>query len=261
VWERALDTEAVKALLSAAAPAYVARLRLFEVSESQIAEFLRGCENDGLLEGLEVVTCLRNGDLEVDIHAKRPGDTKVVEALADRVAGTYGRKLFSRNGNSILEVVSRKLTDHRLAVAESCTGGMLASRITDYPGASGHLLGGAVTYANEIKRDLIDVDEALISEYGAASPQVARAMCEGTLRRFRADLAVSTTGIAGPGGGTPQKPVGYVCICAMSASGLVVEREVVLGRERNEVRRRTVTLALHLLDELLDRLAGVPFDG
>lgn len=257
VWERALATPVISEIFADAHPGEVKRLRLFEVSESQIAEFLRERDAEGLLEGLDVVTCLRDGDLEVDIHGP-VGDEGAVRAtqLAEAVLAEYGSKVFSQDGSSILEIVSVKLADHRLALAESCTGGMLGAKLTERPGASTHLLGGAVTYANETKRDLLGVDPELIGEFGAASPEVARAMAEGALERFRADLAVSTTGIAGPGGGSDAKPVGYVCLCALSASGQSVEREVVLGRQRDEVRRRTVTVALHMLDELLDRLAG-----
>ena len=113
--------------------------------------------------------------------------------------------------------VAALLSGRRIATAESCTAGLVAARLTKLSGSSEYFPGGVVAYANEVKEGLLDVDPALIERHGAVSPEVRSAMAEGALLRFGADLAVSVTGAAGPGGGTEEKPVGTVCFCVLAA--------------------------------------------
>ena len=139
-----------------------------------------------------------------------------------------------------------------MAVAESCTAGLLAGRLTERPGSSAYFKGGVVAYSNEAKSDLLGVDAALISRHGAVSPEVAEAMADGALDRFGADVACSVTGIAGPDGGTEEKPVGYVCFCVKSSAGELLPRDIVLPGDRAEIRERSVVVSMHLLRYLLE---------
>lgn len=143
--------------------------------------------------------------------------------------------------------VGRHLT---VATAESCTGGLVAARLTDVPGSSASFVGGVVAYADEVKRAELGVPEELLAEHGAVSPEVAAAMAEGVTRRLGADVAVAVTGIAGPDGGTPEKPVGRVHVHAAGPDGALA-RMLDLPGERHQVRLRATVTALHLLRRLL----------
>lgn len=138
-----------------------------------------------------------------------------------------------------------------VAIAESCTGGMVAAAVTAVPGSSGYFVGGVVSYSDEAKRDLLGVDPAILDAHGAVSAQVAMAMAVGARARFAADLAASVTGIAGPGGGTADKPVGLVYIGLSTGKGVVATKHLFNGT-RADVRLRSSQAALALLrDELL----------
>ena len=139
---------------------------------------------------------------------------------------------------------------HTIATAESCTGGLLAARLTARPGSSAYVLGGVVAYADAAKERLLGVPAALVTEHGAVSPQVAAALADGARDRFGARIGVGITGIAGPGGGTADKPVGTVHLC-VRAPDAVLERSLQLPGSRTAVRERSVTMAMHLLRELL----------
>ena len=131
----------------------------------------------------------------------------------------HGQQIFSEDGALVDDQVAQLLAGRRIATAESCTGGLLAARLTDRPGSSAYVAGGVVAYANEAKTELLGVDPALIEAHGAVSEPVAEAMAAGALHRFGADTAVAITGIAGPGGGTEDKPVGTVCFTVALADG------------------------------------------
>ena len=150
------------------------------------------------------------------------------------------------------ELVAEALADRgwTVATAESCTGGLLAARLTARPGSSAVVLGGVTAYADAAKQALLDVPAGLLAAHGAVSPEVAAAMAEGARRRFGADVGIGVTGIAGPGGGTEAKPVGTVHLCAVSPEG-AQQRSIVLPGSRSAVRDRTVTVGLQLLRVLL----------
>lgn len=133
-----------------------------------------------------------------------------------------------------------------VSAAESCTGGMIGSSITSFPGASANFLGGAVVYSNEAKENILGVPRGVLFAYGAVSPQTARCMSEGAVRVFGSDVAVAVTGIAGPGGGTAEKPVGLVYISVSDGVTTVTERSV-FGGDREEVRTATAAKALAML--------------
>lgn len=246
MWEPALATSPVAAVLARTRPYSSVRLRLFGLPESEIAETLRQVD----VSGLEITTCLRRFELEVDIrHRESARPTR--DALVREITRRHGRYLFSADGSTIDDQVAAGLAGRRIGVAESCTGGLLTGRLTDRAGSSAYVAGGAVPYSNEAKVSLLGVPASLLERHGAVSPEVARAMAEGALRRFGADVGCGITGVAGPGGGTEAKPVGYVCVCAVTAGGAVLARDRVLPGDRAEVRERSVTLAMHLLRQLL----------
>ena len=149
------------------------------------------------------------------------------------------------------DLVAQLLAGRRVATAESCTSGLLAARLTERPGSSAYVAGGVVAYANEAKVELLDVDPQLIEEHGAVSEPVAEAMAEGALKQFGADTAVAITGIAGPDGGTEEKPVGTVCWSVRLTDGRGITRTVRLPGDRADIRDRSTTVAMHLLLRLL----------
>ncbi len=173
------------------------------------------------------------------------------DAVRGLIAERHERSLFSVDGSTIDDQIAELLSGRWAAVAESCTGGLLAARLTERPGSSDYFAGGVVSYSNEAKAELLGVDPALIERHGAVSLEVAEAMADGALARFEADTAVSITGVAGPGGGTEAKPVGYVCWAVKLADGSKLVRDVRLPGDRAEVRDRSTTVAMHLLRRLL----------
>jgi nicotinamide-nucleotide amidase len=252
MWPRALASPAAEEVLNRTEPYSTMSIRMFGIPESELAMALREIEDDGAaLDQLEITTCLRGGELVTDVR-HRPGAEEAAEALRSGLEQRLGRFTYTETGESIEEVVFRLLGDRMIAVAESESGGLLAGRLTLRPGSSQWVAGGIVAYSNESKSKLLGVDARLIEDHGAVSPEVAEAMADGALGRFDADVACSTTGIAGPDGGTEEKPVGYVCFCAKTRTGEVLARDPVLPGSRNDVRERSVVVALHLVRYLLE---------
>ena len=254
MWATARETEAFRAAIADATVYEQAILRLTGIPESEIAETLVVAEQAGLdLAPLEITTCLRRGEIEI-ATLYEPGGAGAYAALADFIRARHPSQLFSDDGTTIDEQVAALLSGPPLrtvAVAESCTGGLLAGRLTDRPGSSAYVLGGAVVYSNAAKAALAGVDPALISQFGAVSAEVADALADGALERFGADVGIGVTGIAGPGGGTPEKPVGRVHVAVADRSGARIARKLDLPGSRPDVRDRTTTVALHLLRRLL----------
>jgi nicotinamide-nucleotide amidase len=251
MWEPAIATEPVREVLERATPFDGYTLRLFGIPESEIAKSLREIEQGGVdLGGLEITTCLRGGEIEVDVRY-RDGADEAAEAVRRGMAERHGQYLFSTDGETIDAQVAELLEGHSLGLAESCTGGLLAGRITRVPGASRYLAGSVVAYSDQAKVDLLGVDPVLIDAHGAVSPEVAEAMAIGALERFGADVAVSVTGIAGPDGGTREKPVGYVCFNARIRDGRALARDPVIPGGREDIRERAALVGLHMLRMLL----------
>ena len=251
MWPAALDQPAVSEVLGRAEPFDSFEVRMFGIPESELARALREIEEDADLTPLEITTCLRGGELVTDVR-HRSGAAEAREALLGGLKDKLGQFTYSYEGETIESVVARLLDGRMLAVAESCTGGLLAARCTERPGSSEWFAGGAVTYSNESKADLLGVDPALIEAKGAVSPEVAEAMADGALKRFGADVACAVTGVAGPDGGTEEKPVGYVCFCAKLASGEVLARDPVLPGDRADIRQRSTMVALHMIRYALE---------
>jgi nicotinamide-nucleotide amidase len=256
MWPVAVETPAVREVLERATPLHGYTMRMFGVPESEIARSLREMESGGLdLGAVEITTCLRRGEIEIDVRY-RDQALAVAEAVRDGLAQRHRRETFSLDGETIDAQVATLLRGHRLALAESCSGGLLAARITDLAGASDYMCGSVVAYSNEAKADLLGVDPDLIEEKGAVSPEVAEAMAIGALDRFGADVAVSITGIAGPGGGSEEKPVGYVCFNARLADGAAIARDPTIPGGRADIRERSALVGMHLLRQLLGEEEG-----
>ena len=251
MWPVAVATEPFQAAIAGRTRYEQRMLRLFGIPESEIAETLRVAEREiPGFEQLEITTCLRRGEVEVVVRHEPEGEA-AWQALSELVARRHERTLFSSDGSLVDDQVADLLAGRRLAVAESCSGGLMASRITERPGASEYFAGGVVAYSNEAKMGLLGVERALIERHGAVSPEVAAAMADGALGRFDADTAIAITGVAGPGGGTEEKPAGYVCWCAKRSDGATLARDIRLPGDRAEVRDRSTTVGMHLLRRVL----------
>jgi nicotinamide-nucleotide amidase len=251
MWAVAVATDEFREATAGATEYRREIVRLYGIPESEIANTLERAAEAGLdLEPLEITTCLRRGEIEIATRYE-PAAQAQYDALLAFVHDRHGRTLFAEHGETIDELVAGLLAGHTIAVAESCTGGLLAARLTDRPGASAYFQGGGVVYSNAAKTDLAGVPAALIDEVGAVSVEVAQALAEGIARRFGTDLGVGITGVAGPGGGTPEKPVGLVCLSVWSADGRRITRAPRLPGSRADIRDRSVTAAMHLLRRLL----------
>ena len=251
MWPTAVGTPAVQEAIAGRTNYRQETVRMFGLPESGLAESLREAEGsvDGF-ERLEITTCLRRGELEI-VTRYEPEAAPVYAELMAVLRERHARQIFSEDGARVDDQVSALLAGRRIATAESCTAGMVAARLTDLPGSSAYVAGGVVAYSNDAKSSLLDVDPALIEAHGAVSEPVAEAMAEGALRRFGADTAVAITGIAGPDGGTKDKPVGTVCFCVMLADGPKLTRTLLLPGNRSDVRERSTTVAMHLLRRTL----------
>jgi nicotinamide-nucleotide amidase len=249
-WPAALATSAARAVLARTRPFESARLRLFGLPESEIAATLREVSATLDLAPLEITTCLRQAELEIDIR-HRPGAETIRDALVEAIRARHARYLFSTDGSSLDDQLASLLRGRLIGLGESCTGGLLAARLTARPGASDYVAGGVVAYSNAAKTELLGVPAELIEQHGAVSPQVAAAMADGARNRFGADTGCGITGLAGPGGGTDAKPVGYVCICVTTNDGAALASDPVLPGDRAEIRDRSVTVAMHLLRRVL----------
>jgi nicotinamide-nucleotide amidase len=251
MWPIAVATPAVQEAIAGRTIYRQDTVRMFGLAESGLAETLREAEQN--LPGfgsLEITTCLRRGELEV-VTRYEPHAADVYRRLVELLRERHGQHVYSEDGSQVDDQVAQLLTGRRIATAESCTGGLLAARLTDRPGSSAYLAGGLVAYANEAKTELLGVDAALIQAHGAVSEPVAEAMAAGALRRFDADTAVAITGIAGPQGGTPDKPVGTVCFTVALADGDTSTRTIRLPGNRADIRERSTTVAMHLLRRAL----------
>lgn len=251
LWPSALETDAFRALLAQTQPPGRRVLRFFGVSESAVARALAEAGGDG--DGVEATICARDFEIHVDLVVE-PGADARADALEEAFLPTIERWLYSRDERPIEEHVLSlcRAKGLRLATAESETGGLVAGRLTSIPGASDVFVGGVVAYANEVKQAALGVPAELLAAHGAVSAEVAEAMARGARERLGADVAVAVTGIAGPGGGTDEKPVGLVYLHAEGPDG-GVGREFTFPGDRASIRARSAVMALHLVRRLLTR--------
>jgi PncC family amidohydrolase len=252
MWHTAIATPAAQEAIAGRTVYRQDMLRMFGLPESGLAETLRDAETTVPgFDQLEITTCLRRGEIEM-VTRYEPGAAAAYAQLTQLLRDKHGHQLYSEDGSRVDDLIAGLLAGRRIATAESCTAGLVAARLTDRPGSSDYVAGGVVAYANEAKVELLGVDPALIEAHGAVSEPVAEAMAAGALRRFGADTAVATTGIAGPGGGTEQKPVGTVCFTVALADGRNDTRTLRLPGNRSDVRERSTTVAMHMLRRLLE---------
>jgi nicotinamide-nucleotide amidase len=253
MWSAAVETDALREAIAGATVYEQRTLRLFGIPESEIAETLRQAEERGIELGkLEVTTCLKRGEIEV-VTRYEPDTAGIYEEFERLVRERHADTLFSTDGDTVDELVAGMLREQgwSIAVAESCTGGELTARLTGPVGASEYVKGGIVVYANETKIALAGVDRKLIEEHGAVSEQVAQALAKGARERIGADVGVGVTGVAGPGGGTEQKPVGLVWLSVAGPAGASITRSVNLPGGRADIRDRATTVTLHMVRRLL----------
>jgi nicotinamide-nucleotide amidase len=198
--------------------------------------------------GVTLTVLAKPGDVRVLLIDSGAGEESLLNA-ADAVAAQVGPACYATDGATLAEALVRVCTMRGITVAtaESCTGGLVAGAITDVPGSSAVLLGGVVSYANEVKTGLLGVPEETLAEFGAVSEPTARVMAEGARALLGADLAVSVTGVAGPDGGTPEKPVGLVWFALASADGTTATSTSYPRGDRAAVRARATAKALDLL--------------
>jgi nicotinamide-nucleotide amidase len=253
MWDKAVQTAGVQEAIAGRTEYLQDTIRMFGLPESGLAETLR--EGEGRIadfDRLEITTCLRRGELEI-VTRYEPDAAQVYAELVGLLRERHGQQLFSEDGSLVDDQVARLLAGRTIATAESCTAGMVAARLTDRAGSSDYVAGGVVSYSNEAKMELLGVDPKLLADHGAVSEPVAEAMAAGALRRFGADTAVAITGIAGPGGGSAEKPVGTVCFSVRLAEGATVTRTILLPGNRSDIRERSTTVAMHLLRRALTR--------
>jgi nicotinamide-nucleotide amidase len=252
MWRAAIELQPFRAAIGGATVYHQHMLRLFGIPESEIANTMLQARDAGIdLDTLEITTCLRRGEVEV-VTRYEPPQQPVYDAFAAFVADRHPRELFSDDGTSVDEQVASLLrsSSRTIATAESCTGGLLAGRLTDLAGSSDHVLGGVVVYSNAAKVALAGVDPGLIDRVGAVSVEVAEALADGARAALGADVGVGVTGIAGPGGGTDDKPVGTVCF-SVAVDGDRLTRRLDLPGGRFDVRDRSTTVAMHMVRRVL----------
>jgi len=199
----------------------------------------------GNYTGIEYGTRSSDGLIRVRLESVEEGLEDCLVAIENRL----GENVLCRGERNLEDVVGELLREkgRTLSVAESCSGGLLSKLITDVPGSSDYFMGGVVSYGNEIKKTMLGVEGKTLAKYGAVSENTAREMAVGVMKRFCSDTALGITGIAGPGGGSPNKPVGTVCICLAARDGTVqVETNRYLG-DRKTVRMRSANKALSML--------------
>ena len=250
LWPRALETAPVRRVLDRAPARERHALRFFGTPESAVAQALERAGGDG--DGVEATICAREFEIHVDLVVEPGAEERAAEIAASLRSG-LGRYLFSEDERTVSEIVldlcrARGLT---LATAESCTGGLVAARLTSVPGSSDVFLGGVVAYANGVKEGELGVPRSVLDKHGAVSAEAAEAMARGARARLGADVSVAVTGVAGPGGGTEDKPVGLVFVHACGPDGEEARRTELPG-DREMVRGRATAAALHLVRRLLE---------
>lgn len=227
-------------------------LRTTGIGESRVQEAIEAAVQPFVELGLQAGYCARPGSVDVRLAAGGERAEQLVRDAEGVVQKILGAHVFGFDDEELENVVVRLLTERKqsLVLAESCTGGNIANRITNVPGASVVFSGGLVSYANSAKEKLLGVHAETLRQHGAVSEAVAREMAAGAREQFSSDFALAVTGIAGPGGGTPEKPVGTVFIALASAEGVEVERRL-NPWERETFKEVTATQALEQLRRLL----------
>jgi nicotinamide-nucleotide amidase len=245
LWELAPAHPRLAGLMARAEPRERLLLRTYGIGESHVADLF--AEAGGDPPGVETSICARNYEIEIDIRAE-PGAAAAGEHLWRAMRDRLGGHVFATDERpaAALALNAARARGVTVATAESCTGGLVAAELTAIPGSSEVFVGGAVTYSNRLKHELVGVPDSLLAEHGAVSAEVAAAMAEGARNRLGADVAVAVTGIAGPGGGSEEKPVGLVHV-HVSGVGRETPLRMQWGGRRADIRLRATVAALHAL--------------
>ena len=250
LWPAALESEPLRRLLERVPPFEVRTLRFYGLSESTLAAALDDAGGDG--DGVTVTICARDRELLAELLID-PGAEARADELVDALTSAGSETLFARDERPIEAIVLELARERglKLATAESCTGGLVGARLTEVPGASEVFLGAVVAYANEIKQALLGVSSETLGQHGAVSAECALEMARGARRALGVDVALSVTGIAGPDGGSADKPVGLVFFCAVSEKETLAQ-EIRFSGDRDQIRRYATVAALHLMRRLLE---------
>ena len=260
LWPNATAHQAVRRIVERAHPPVRRSLRFFGPTESAVARVLD--EVGGEDEGVQVTVCARDLEIHVDLLVG-PGGDAGAEALSHALEEAFPGDLFARDDERPVEEMVLDLCRRRgltLAAAESCTGGMIGARLTEIAGASDVFVGGVIAYSNAVKERRLAVPHALLDEYGAVSAEVAEAMAAGARTELGADIGVADTGVAGPGGGSAEKPVGLVFLAVAGPNGTRTLRFQLPG-DRESVRTRATVLALHMVRRFLTRSDTDPLES
>jgi nicotinamide-nucleotide amidase len=251
LWPRALESEPVRKVLSRAREPERLVLRFYGASESEIARALG--ESGGEGDGVTATICAREFEIHVDLFVEGDGSARADELVAG-LRERAGRHLFAEDERPVEALVLDACRERglKVATAESCTGGLVAARLTSVPGSSEVFVGGVVAYSDEVKAQELGVPTEVLEQHGAVSAETAAAMAAGARARLGVEVAVSVTGVAGPGGGTPEKPVGLVFLHAEGPDGARTRRLDLPG-DRGAIRARSTVAALHLVRTLLAR--------
>ncbi len=225
---------------------YLQTLHLCGMPEALIGEKTQGLS---FASGVNLAYLPQGGYVDLRIYGENVAGCKLLQAQLEQI---FEQQIVGSGDETLLQKLHEKLLQKKitLAIAESCTGGMLASQLVDFAGSSSYLLGGVVSYANAIKEKILGVDAKTLADFGAVSKEVVEQMAKGAAERFSADLTVAITGIAGPDGGSQEKPVGLVWF-AVYYRGQMRSFSKILAGQRNVIRQRAVN---HLVSELLLRL-------
>ena len=250
LWPAALETPPVQAVLGRAQRPSRRVLRFYGATESAVAKALVEAGGDG--DGVEATICARDFEIHVDLVVE-PGAEERADELVTGLRRPLARYLFTEEERTVQEIVLDlcRARGFQLATAESCTGGLVAARLTDVPGSSEVFMGGVVAYSDGVKAHELGVPAETLARHGAVSAETAAAMARGARERLGTDVAVAVTGIAGPGGGTKEKPVGLVFLHATGPSGEKEQRFELPG-DRSFIRSRSAVAALHLVRRLLE---------
>jgi len=249
LWAAAVEHDVVRGVLARGRPPERRTLRFYGASESAVARALEETGGDG--DGVEATVCARDFEIHVDLVVGEAGEARA-DAIAAALRERLGEFLFSEDERTIAEIVLERCRERglTLATAESCTGGLVAARLTSVPGSSDVFRGSVVAYADDVKTRELGVPTQVLAAHGAVSAETAAAMAAGVRDRLETDLGVSDTGVAGPGGGTPEKPVGLVYLHAAGPDGELAA-DFSVPADRETVRARAAVAALHLVRRLL----------
>jgi nicotinamide-nucleotide amidase len=251
LWAAAVENDVVREVLARGRPPERRTLRFYGVSESAVARALEEAGGDG--DGVEATVCARDFEIHVDLVVGEAGSARA-DAITKGLRERLGASLFTEDERTVAEIVlelcrERGLT---LATAESATGGLVAARLTAVPGSSDVFRGSVVAYADDVKTRELGVPTEVLAAHGAVSAETAAAMAAGVRERLKTDIGISDTGVAGPGGGTPEKPVGLVYLHAVGPDGELAA-DFSVPADRETVRARAAVAALHLVRRLLSQ--------